>query len=108
MEYTPELCRRLISHFTFEPGEVPPGFSGFRAKEGMTLAEFRAFCEREDFRAAVEEAKARYLDTLTAGALLKQYDTGFVKHLLSLSREESEEAEDRSAEPLTVEIRVVE
>ena len=107
MEYTPELCTRLISHFTFEPGEVPPGFSGFRAREGMSLADFRRFCEREDFAAAVEEARARYLDTLTAGALLKQYDTGFVKHLLSEAKEEGEAALTTEG-TLSVEIRVVE
>lgn len=105
MEYSPALCGRLIAHFTFEPGEVPPAFSGFRAREGISLAEFREFCTREDFAAAVEEAKARYLDTLTAGALLKKYDVGFVKHLLDAAAEESGETD---SEPLTVEIRVVE
>ena len=105
MDYSPALCGRLIAHFTFEPGEVPPGFSGFRAREGMTLAEFRAFSAREDFAAAIEEAKARYLDTLTAGALLKKYDVGFVKHLLDLAAEENGE---RTEGDLRVEIRVVE
>lgn len=105
MDYSPALCGRLIAHFTFEPGEVPPGFSGFRAREGMTLSEFRAFSAREDFAAAIEEAKARYLDTLTAGALLKKYDVGFVKHLLDAAAEENG---DPNGESLTVEIRVVE
>ena len=105
MEYSPALCGRLIAHFTFEPGEVPPGFSGFRAREGITLGEFRSFLEHEEFAAAAEEAKARYLDTLTAGALLKKYDVGFVKHLLDSAAEESRE---EAPTPLTVEIRVVE
>ncbi len=100
-----ELCSRLVSYFTFEPGEVPPGFSGWRAREGITLGEFRELCGREEFRAAVEEAKERYLDTLTAGALLKQYDAGFVKHLLALAEAESREA---AGEDFTVEVRVVE
>ena len=104
MDYSPALCGRLIAHFTFEPGEVPPGFSGFRAREGMTLSEFRSFSEREDFAAAIEEAKARYLDTLTAGALLKKYDVSFVKHLLDAAEEQG----DPSEASLTVEIRVVE
>ena len=105
MEYTPKLCERLINHFTFQPGEVPPGYSDFRDREGMTLAEFHSFCQREDFRAAVEEAEARYLDTLTAGALLKKYDTSFVKHLLVLAAAKKEEA---GGHAFTVEIRVVE
>ena len=105
MKKTDGLCSRLISYFTFEPGEVPPGFSGFRAREGLSLSEFRALCGKEDFRAAVEEAKERYLDTLVAGALLKQYDAGFVKHLLSLAEAEREEPGEGR---LTVEVRVVE
>lgn len=105
MKRTKELCSRLISYFTFEPGEVPPGFSGFRAREGLSLSEFRALCGKEDFRAAVEEARARYLDTLVAGALLKQYDSGFVKHLLSEAASEERASEGGT---LTVEVRVVE
>ncbi len=105
MKRTDELCSRLISYFTFEPGEVPPGFSGFRAREGLSLTEFRELLKREDFKAAREEAKERYLDTLVAGALLKQYDAGFVKHLLSLAEAERSGAEEGS---FTVEVRVVE
>ena len=105
MKKTDGLCSRLISYFTFEPGEVPPGFSGFRAREGLSLSEFRELCGKEDFRAAVEEARARYLDTLVAGALLKQYDSGFVKHLLS---EAASEERANEGGTLTVEVRVVE
>ncbi len=105
MKQAKELCSRLISYFTFEPGEVPPGFSGFRAREGLSLKEFRELSKREDFKAAVEEAKERYLDTLVAGALLKQYDAGFVKHLLSLAEAEGPSPGD---EALTVTVQVVE
>ncbi len=104
MDDTQELARRLVAHFTFEAGDVPPGFSGFRAKEGLSLAEFRGLLQHPTFAAAVEEARARYLDTLTAGALLKKYDTAFVRHL----REEAALAEDEGERPpFAVEIRVV-
>ncbi len=106
MEDTARLGERLIRHFTFEPGEIPPTLSGFRAEVGLSLGAYRALCRCEEFAAAREEAEARYLDTLTVGALLKKYDTGFVKHLLDCHRGESEG--DAPQEALTVEIRVVE
>lgn len=106
MQDTAQLSKRLIAYFSFEAGEIPPTFSGFRASLGMSLAEYRALCRDDIFRAAVDEAEARYLDTLTVGALLKKYDTGFVKYLLDLHRGESEEA--TSPEATVVEIRVVE
>lgn len=106
MTPTPELCRRLILHFTFEAGEVPPGISGFRAKEGLSLAEYRELCRDEAFRAAVEEARERYLDTLTAGALLKKYDASFVRHLLAEAHGGDGGEEGDAVQ--TVEIRVVE
>lgn len=105
MEYSHGLCERLIAHFTFAPGDIPPGFSGFREKEGLSLAEFRSFLGNEEFRAAAEEAEERYLDTLTAGALLKKYDATFVRHLLEAA---AKRREGSAAPPLTVEIRVVE
>ena len=98
------LAGRLISYFTFEAGEVPPTMSGFRAVEGVSLAEWRALMTSDAMRAAEEEAMARYLDTLTVGALLKKYDTSFVKHLL----EEHGQGAPAPTEGLTVEIRVVE
>ncbi|MBO7293149.1 MAG: hypothetical protein J6V07_04370 [Clostridia bacterium] len=108
MEDTQALCRRLVSHFTFEPGEIPPDLSGFRAKEGMSFTEFLALCEQDAFRAALREARERYLDTLTAGALLKKYDATFVRHLLDAEREKNREEDDGGEPPFTVEIRVVE
>ena len=105
MQDTTALARRLITYFTFEAGEIPPTLSGFRAREGLSLGEYRALCHEADFRAAVDEAEARYLDTLTVGALLKKYDTGFVKHLLDAHRGEGDA---QPPEAMTVEIRVVE
>ena len=69
MEDITALCRRLVAHFTFEPGEIPPDLSGFRAREGLSLAEFLSLAEREEVKAALKEARERYLDTLTAGCL---------------------------------------
>ena len=106
MEDTARLCESLVSYFTFEPGEIPPTLSGFRAAFGLSLGAYRALCHDEVFAAAKEEAEARYLDTLTVGALLKKYDTGFVKHLLDCHRGEGEVG--ATEETLTVEIRVVE
>lgn len=108
MEDIKTLCRRLVAHFTFEPGEIPPDLSGFRAREGLSLAEFLALAEQEEFRAALREARERYLDTLTAGALLKKYDAAFVRHLLDAEREKNREEDGGGEPPLTVEIRVVE
>ena len=64
MEYSHGLCERLIAHFTFAPGDIPPGFSGFREKEGLSLAEFRSFLGNEEFRAAAEEAEERLREIL--------------------------------------------
>ena len=108
MEDTARLCESLVSYFTFEPGEIPPDLSGFRAREGLTLAEFLTLAEREEMKAALREARERYLDTLTAGALLKKYDATFVRHLLDAEREKNREEDEGGAPPLTVEIRVVE
>ena len=106
MEDAARLGDRLITYFTFEPGEMPPTLSGFRAATGLSLGAYRALCRDATFAAAREEAEARYLDSLTVGALLKKYDTGFVKHLLDCHRGEGEGAAPQEA--LTVEIRVVE
>ena len=106
MKDIPAFCQRLLAHFTFEPGDIPPDLSGFRAREGLSLAEFLALSEREEVKLALREAHERYLDTLTAGALLKKYDTTFVRHLLDAERER--DREDGGAPSLLVEIRVVE
>ncbi len=108
MKDTHSLCHRLIAYFTFEPGEPPPGLAGFRAREGLSLAEFEALKAEPTFAAAVKEARARYLDTLTAGALLKKYDTGFVKHLMEQEAAEREAESTAAPRTLSVEIRVVE
>lgn len=106
MEDTERLARRLVQHFTFEAGEPPPTLSGFRAALGISLGEYEALCKEEVFSAACREAEARYLDTLTVGALLKKYDTGFVKHLLEARSGESEG--EALPEAMAIEIRVVE
>ena len=108
MEDVQGFCRRLIAHFTFEPGEIPPDLSGFRSREGISLAEFLSLAEREEVKLALREARERYLDTLTAGALLKKYDAVFVRHLLEAERERNREEDGDGEPPLTVEIRVVE
>ena len=84
MKYRKELAKRLVEHFCFLPGEEPPTIDGFRDREGIGREDFEEFCKIPEFAAACEEARRRYLDTLTAGALLKKYDPAFVKHLLDL------------------------
>ena len=100
-----EMARRLIDHFRFLPGEEPPTLDGFRERMGMSVSEFEELCRAPVFAAAQKEARRRYLDTLTAGALLKKYDSSFVKHLLEL---EARRAGEGSAGKFEVEIRVVE
>lgn len=101
-----ELARQLIAHFTFEPGQIPPTLSGFRQRCGLSLAEYDALAGGEIFAEAARDARARFLDTLTVGALLKKYDASFVKYLLD------SDAEQRGAEAppesFAVEVRVVE
>ena len=105
MEQANELARRLIAHFTFEPGEIPPTLSDFRRRAGLSLAEFSALGENAGFAEALKDARARYLDTLTVGALLKKYDASFVKYLLDTAAD----GEDGGApEGFAVEVRVVE
>ena len=99
------LAKRLVRFFTFEPGEVPPQIDRFFDEEGIGRQEFLALLEEPGMRAAADEARRRYLATLTTGALLKKYDASFVKHLL-----ESELARDggERQESFLVEIRVLE
>ena len=105
MDSTNELAKRLVAHFTFEPGEIPPTLSDFRRRVGLSLAEFSALSEEAGFAEALKDARARYLDTLTVGALLKKYDASFVKYLLDAAAE----GEDGGVpEGFSVEVRVVE
>ena len=106
MENASTLAGRLIAHFTFEAGEIPPTLSEFRRRAGLSLAEFDELMQTAEFSAAARDAKARYLDTLTVGALLKKYDAGFVKYLLDTSG--GEEGDGQAPEGFTVEVRVVE
>lgn len=107
MTYKKDLAWQLIEHFSFAPGDEPPTFSGFRKKVGLSLADFRRFAARRDFAAAIEEAKERYRETLTAGALMKRYDPTFARHLL-FEGEKGEKESAPSPVPFSVEIRVVE
>ena len=105
MNSTSELAKRLIAHFTFEPGEIPPTLSDFRQRAGLSLAEFSTLGEDAGFAEALKDARARYLDTLTVGALLKKYDASFVKYLLDTAAE----GEDGGTHgEFAVEVRVVE
>lgn len=106
MESTSVLAGRLIAHFTFEAGEIPPTLSDFRRRTGLSLADFDTLMESAEFAAAARDARARYLDTLTVGALLKKYDASFVKYLLDGDAEER--GGGGAAEGLSVEVRVVE
>lgn len=105
MESTKALAARLLDHFTFEPGGVPPTLSDFCRQTGLTLSEYSALCENRDFAEAARDARARYLDTLTVGALLKKYDAGFVKYLLDAEKEERDD--DNTPEGFCVEVRVL-
>ena len=104
MERVSELAARLVAFYTFEAGEVPPQIDRFYDAEGITAAEFSALLEVEEFRCAYDEARRRYFDTLTAGALIKKYDPSFVKHLLDI--ELRREVAGRQGR-FDVEIRVV-
>ncbi len=105
MERVKELAARLVRFFTFAVGEVPPQLDRFCDAEGLSAEEFRALLSVDEFCAAYEEAQRRYLDTLTAGALVKKYDPSFVKHLLEC---EGRRGEALRQEKFTVEIRVLE
>ncbi len=105
MEEHTGIGKRLVEFFTFEPGEAPPQIARFCDEEGIGHEELLSLCEEPSMRAAAEEARRRYLDTLTAGALLKKYDPSFVKHLLDL--EVRREVGMRQGK-FEVEIRVVE
>ena len=106
MDRSEELAGKLIAHFTFEAGDIPPTLSEFRRRTGISLAEYAALLRDARFAEAARDARARYLDTLTVGALLKKYDTGFVKYLLDTADEEG--GEDGKPESFSVEVRVVE
>jgi hypothetical protein len=100
-----ELAKRLVAHFRFLPGEEPPTVDDFCAREGIGFGDFEELCREPEFMTAMKEARRRYLDTLTAGALLKKYDPSFVKHLLELEARREVEGSQGKFE---VEIRVVE
>ena len=106
MENTSTLAGRLIAHFTFEAGEIPPTLSDFRRMAGLSLSAYDALMQDPEFSAAARDARARYLDTLTVGALLKKYDASFVKYLLDTAEEG--EGESEAPEEFAVEVRVVE
>ena len=106
MDRSEELAGKLIAHFTFEAGDIPPTLSEFRRRAGLSLAEYTALLGDARFSEAARDARARYLDTLTVGALLKKYDAGFVKYLLDTAEET--EGGGEAAEPFAIEVRVVE
>ena len=106
MKDASELAKKLITPFTFEAGEIPPTLSDYRRQVELSLSEYDALLEDARFSEAAKDARARYLDTLTVGALLKKYDTGFVKYLLDTEAASSDAAE--VFEDFAVEVRVVE
>ena len=106
MENASMLAGRLIAHFTFEAGEIPPTLSEFRRRTGLSLSEFDGLMQNAEFAAAARDARARYLDTLTVGALLKKYDASFVKYLLDADGES--DGGEPTANDFAVEVRVVE
>ena len=106
MKYRKELAEEVVRYFSFQPGEIPPTMSGFRARAGISLDEFARFSRRRDFAAALREAYARYCDTLKVGALLKRYDGAAVRQMLL--PEESFLPAEVGVAGFSVEVRVVE
>lgn len=103
--YNPGYERQMLQYFTNSGSDTNafPTFSAFAEEIGVSLAEMTEWKRSEpSFARAWEECRERQRARLIVGALTRRYDPSFCKFLLG------EISPERSAEPFTVRVEVVE
>lgn len=99
------LALKMREYFASYAEGGAPSFDKFCAGIGMTREQLNELRENTDFDRAYRECSAIRRDFLVDRALEKRFDPSFVKFLLTLEREESEEA---AATQLSLRVEVTE
>ena len=100
-----ELCRKMTNYFAFYEGFGAPSFEKFAGLMSLKLSDLATLRSEPEFDRAYRECSAIRRDFLVDRALEKRFDPSFVKFLLTLEREESEEA---AATQLSLRVEVTE
>ena len=102
LRYCPELAGRMYAFFlNYIDARSAPSFSKFARSIGTTLRTLESFRKHKQFDRAWEECNEIRRDYLIDKALTKEFDPGFIKHLLS-----SEECSEESEESININITV--
>ena len=105
-KYDSTLPREMYLFFTDSISDsLPPSFSKFARKIGVTLEELEGYRKRKTFDKSWRDCLEIRRDYLIDCALTRRYDPSFVKFLLSSEGAEGEFGEDTS---LSVSIKVEE
>ena len=109
MNYNKEYAKRMLDFFSYEDGKALPSFPKFAFSIGARSSDLEKWKqENKDFAMAYDECVIRLCDMLTDGALVKRFDSSFVKFLLSSKYGFSESKENSSDDaPFEVKITVL-
>ena len=109
MKYNKEYSKRMLEFFTYVDGKALPSFPKFAFSIGARTADLEKWKhENKDFAIAYDECVARLCDMLTDGALVKRFDSSFVKFLLSSKYGFSESDDEvKDDKPFEVKITVM-
>ena len=109
MEYKKDYCKKMLDFFAYGDGKALPSFPKFAFSIGARASDIEKWRqENEDFASAYDECVTRLCDMLTDGALVKRFDSSFVKFLLSSKYGFSESEEDENEDtPFEVRITVL-
>ena len=106
MKYNKEYCKKMLDFFTYGDGKALPSFPKFAFSIGAHTADLESWRqENAEFAAAYNECVARLCDMLTDGALVKRFDSSFVKFLLS-SKYGFSESEDEARDDTPFEVKI--
>ena len=106
MEYNKEYCKKMLNFFTYGDGKALPSFPKFAFSIGAHTADLERWRqENGEFAMAYEECVARLCDMLKDGALVKRFDSSFVKFLLS-SKYGFSESEEEAGDDTPFEVKI--
>ncbi len=82
-KYTPDLPRKMYTHFLGFEGPGAPSFSKFARSIGATLGDVEAFRRHGEFERAYQECSEIRRDYLIDNGLVKRFDSSFTKFVLN-------------------------
>ena len=106
MNYNKEYAKKMLDFFSYGDGKALPSFPKFAFSIGACSSDLEKWKqENEDFAMAYDECVTRLCDMLTDGALVKRFDSSFVKFLLS-SKYGFSDGKENSADDTPFEVKI--